>query len=648
MICVRNTLSEVEEFEGERMSASNGELAARRTGAIARRDGSVTWRVWAPLARQVTLVLETGGGHCEIPMVAEARGFHSHVQGSVPAGQRYAYRLDSGPERPDPCSLWQPEGVRGYSAVVFPDRFGWNDRDWNGVSREDLVFYEIHVGTFTPQGTFEAIVPRLDDLCELGVTALELMPVGQFPGARNWGYDGVLPYATQDSYGGPGGLQHLVDECHAHGLAIFLDVVYNHFGPEGNHLGEFGPYFTGHYTTPWGAAVNFDRAGCDAVRDFVLDNVRMWLEEFHFDGLRLDAVDKILDMGARHILRAIKETADATGRRRGWPAIVLAESDDDDPRLLYPFERGGHGLDAQWMDDFHHAAHAFLTGDRHGYYADFGEAIQLARVIEQPYLFHWDYSPFRDRKHGAGAEGLAGDRFVVFLQNHDQVGNRRGGERLGSLLGSEAKQRLAVSYLLLSPYLPLLFMGEEYGEENPFPFFCSFSDPALVAAVCEGRRKEFPDQGEGAPALDPTAEPTFAAARLSWSWPDGTFRAGLRRLYRDLLDARRSWPALHDSDRRTATLSTAADGSLTLDLIRGDDGTGSVRALFNLNRGHLPVPASVVDSRVVFSSEWAKYGGARAEDASFEAFLPFECIVFGPFTRPALDRVNASLAREIK
>ncbi len=461
----------------------------RRCGANVREDGSVHWRVWAPHARQVSLVLVDGIGRREIPMQRESLGIHSHAETKIAQGQRYAYRLDGGRERPDPCSLWQPAGVHGPSAVVDPSRFRWTDENWKGVRQEELVFYELHVGTFSPEGTFDAVISRLPDLCELGITAVEIMPVGQFPGSRNWGYDGVLPYAAQDSYGGPYGLQRLVDACHAARLAIFLDVVYNHFGPEGNFLSEFGDYSNDRYSTPWGAAVNFDGRGCDAVRDFVLDNVRMWLEEFHFDGLRLDAVHAIFDFGARHILRAVQEVADDSGSFRGWPAFVVAESDLNDPHVLYPGDQGGHGLSAQWSDDFHHAIHAFLTGERRGYYVDFGAAHQLARSLESPFVYAWDYSAFRCRKHGTAPARLSGERFVVCIQNHDQVGNRARGDRLGSVLNSPAKTRLAACLLLLSPYLPLVFMGEEYGEDAPFPFFCSFSDVELVRAVREGARE---------------------------------------------------------------------------------------------------------------------------------------------------------------
>ncbi len=495
------------------MSDSNQDEPARRCGAVASPGGPVVFRVWAPAAERVGLVLIEDGARREVPMRPEGGGYRRHEEADVPEGRRYAFRLDDGPERPDPCSLHQPEGVHGPSAVVRPDRFRWTDAGWNGVRREDLVFYELHIGTFSPEGTFDGVIPRLRDLRDLGITAIEIMPVAQFPGSRNWGYDGVLPYAAQDSYGGPHGLQRLVDACHAEGLAAFLDVVYNHFGPEGCYLREFGPYFIGHYKTPWGDAVNYDDRGCDAVRDYVLDNARMWLEEFHLDGLRLDAVHAIYDLGARHILRSIEEVAEDVAARRGWPATIIAESDLNDPRLLDSRERGGHALGGQWADDFHHAAHSFLTGEREGYYSDFGGPDRLARAFECPFVYAWDHSPFRGRRHGAPPERLSGDRFVVCLQNHDQVGNRASGDRLTTLLNDPAKQRLAAGLLLLSPYLPLLFMGEEYGEESPFPFFCSFGDPDLVRAVREGRQREFEAftwQGE---VPDPQGEETFASAR---------------------------------------------------------------------------------------------------------------------------------------
>lgn len=607
----------------------------RRCGAICSADGRLTWRVWAPRAKRVELVVIDHGRRTMLPMAAENGGYFNHSATGVRDGQRYAYRLDGGEERQDPCSLWQPEGVPGASAVVKPDAFGWTDRAWKGVTREDLVIYELHVGTFTREGTFAAVIPRLGALRELGVTAIELMPVNQFPGTRNWGYDGVLPYATQNSYGGPHELAKLVDAAHAAGLAVILDVVYNHLGPEANFLHEFGPYFTDKYKTPWGAAFNYDDRGCDAVRDWVLDNVRMWLDEFHLDGLRLDAVHAIYDLGARHILRAIKDVAHEVTHQSGRAIHIIGESDLNDPRILLAPERGGHGLDAQWSDDFHHAVHAFLTGETRGYYSDFGDAEHLAKVLQTPFLHAGDYSPHRGRKHGAPPPSdLGGDRFVVCVQNHDQVGNRARGDRFGTLLPDPARQRLAASLLLLSPYLPLLFMGEEYGEKNPFPFFCSFDGDELKQAVREGRRREFSDFLTGEEMIpDPNAFETFESARLSWSWPDGTAHAGLRQLYRDLLAARRRWPAMHDFHGRSAQILSEG-GNGVLRLTRGTAGarTESKSELwiyFNLSDHAVALPSSAAHCDIMLlSSEAAQYGGARTEASDARRLLPLECLVF--------------------
>lgn len=600
-------------------------MSQRSCGALEEKDGGIRWRVWAPRAERVELVLLDGSQRRAQPMQREEHGFFHAVISDVPEGQRYAYRLNNGPERPDPCSLWQPDGVHNASAVVRPRRFRWTDGDWKGVPREELVFYELHVGTFTPEGTFEAVIPRLPALRELGVTAVELMPVAQFPGPRNWGYDGVHLYAAQNSYGGPYGLQKLVDACHAAGLAIFLDVVYNHLGPEGNYLGEFGPYFTDRYRTSWGPALNYDGPGSDAVRDLILDNVRMWIGEFHFDGLRLDAVHAIFDSRPGHLLREIKEAADeaAHGRR----VHIIAESLQNDVRMVRDTERGGHGLAGEWNEDFHHALHAYLTGERHGKYSDFGEIRSLARMLQQ--TFHLDgsvFSAYRGRHFGGPDEGLPGDRFVIGVQNHDHVGNRPRGERLAALV-DPAKQRLAASLMLLSPYLPLLFMGEEYGENNPFPFFCSFQSRNLIENVRQGRRRDY-GFAANAVMLDPQAESTFAAAKLSWSWPEGSPRAGLRLLYADLLAARRRWPALRDFTQRTVRLLPDEQAPLLLHLTRGS--MGELHAYFNLTEQAQPLPNEASEGRVLlFCSEADQYRGGREQEASLQQLRPYECAVFG-------------------
>jgi maltooligosyltrehalose trehalohydrolase len=609
------------------------ERRTRRCGALAQPDGSVRWRVWAPKARQVDLVLLDGDHRRVQPLGPEAEGYFTALEPDVRDGQRYAYRLDGGPERPDPASRWQPDGVHAPSAVVRTDRFSWSDQGWKGVRLSDLVFYELHVGTFTPEGTFEAIVPRLHGLRRLGITAVEFMPVAQFPGTRNWGYDGVHPYAVQNSYGGPQGLQRLVDACHAAGLAVFLDVVYNHLGPEGNYLAEFGPYFTDRYRTFWGPALNYDDAGCDAVRDFVVDNARMWLEEFHIDGLRLDAVHAMFDFSPVHILREIKEAADDVGRRAGRSIQVIAESDLNDVRLLLPPERGGLGLDAQWSDDFHHTVHAYLTREQQGYYQDFGQAQYFAKVFQDTFVYAGKYSKSRRRRHGAPVGDLSGDRFVVSIQNHDQIGNRALGERLDVLLTPPAR-RLAASLLLVSPHLPLLFMGEEYGEERPFLFFCSFGDPRLQQAVREGRRREFEAFDWKREVPDPQSEQTFAASRLTWSWPEGSRQAGMRHLYADLLAARRAWPALADFTHRTVRLLSRGDTATVLEMIRGAPGeeAGTTAQVYcNLTDERQLLPPGAGDSaKLLFTSEARRYGGPRQDAGPGRELLPFECVVFGP------------------
>jgi maltooligosyltrehalose trehalohydrolase len=630
------------------MTSDRNELP--QCGALRDDSGGVTWRVWAPRATRVDLVLfAANGGSESIPLKAEPRGFFSGARSGIAEGARYAFRLDGGPQRPDPVSRWQPEGVHRPSAVLFPERFPWTDARWEGVRRDELVIYELHVGTFTPAGTFDAIVPRLAALRELGVTAIELMPVAQFPGDWGWGYDGVHHFAVQKSYGGPLGLQRLVDACHREGLAVLLDVVYNHLGPEGNYAAEFGPYFSDHHHTPWGNAVNFDDRGSDPVRAFVLQNVRQWVRDFHLDGLRLDAIDAICDFGAVHILREIKSAAADEACRLGRPFHVIAESCLNDVRVLDDPEHGGYGLDAQWNDDFHHSVHALLTGERHGYYADFGEPAHLAKALGHTFVNDGGYSVFRDRRHGAPVGDHPGDRFIGSIQNHDQIGNRAQGDRFGTLL-TPAGQRLAAGLMLLSPYVPLLFMGEEYGETRPFPFFCSFTDERLIAAVRRGRREEFSQFNWQGDIPDPPSPATFASAVLSWSWPQGSRQAGLRRLYHDLLAARRSVPALRDFRHRTAEIADH-EGSALLRLVRGMEGSGvpAVEIWFNLSdrpcgfpEGRFPeggfpdggFPGGRLSggcnppARRWLASESADYGGARDGSQGEDVLLPFEFMIF--------------------
>ncbi len=469
-------------------------------------------------------------------MEPEEHGFFVCERPTPTPGDRYGYSLDGGPPLPDPASRWQPEGVLAASAVYFPERFAWNEGPWKGIARDELVFYELHVGTFTPEGTFDAIVPRIADLLDLGITAIELMPIAQFPGVRSWGYDGVHPFAVQQSYGGPERLQRLVQACHRKGMAIFLDVIANHFGPEGNVLPQFGDYLTERYKTDWGHAVNFDGRHCDPVRSFILQNARMWLRDYRFDGLRLDAIDQIYDRSPRHILSELMEVASAQeGANLGRCAHVFGETDlNDAPRFLNPLDRGGYNFDGQWNDDFHHAVHVVLTGETNGYYRDFAEGPRaVEKVFSEGFVNNGNYSPFRGRRHGTVATGINGDRLVAFTQNHDQVGNRLKSDRYAASLSPSAN-RLAAGLLFLAPRLPLLFMGQEYGETNPFPFFCDFQSPEMIAAVRQGRKAEFAHFGwasEPPDAFDPS---TRESAVLGWSW-DTPFRRGLRRLADGLL-----------------------------------------------------------------------------------------------------------------
>jgi maltooligosyltrehalose trehalohydrolase len=435
----------------------------RPVGAILGPDGRTSFRVWAPLAQTVELHLVSPIDKV-VPMQPDERGYH-HTTAEAEPGTRYLYRLD-GRELPDPASRYQPEGVHGPSEVTDPT-FGWSDHTWFGLPLRDYVLYELHTGTFTPQGTFEAIVPWLSELRDLGVTVIELMPVAQFPGTRNWGYDGVYPYAPQASYGGPEGLKRLVDACHARGLGVCLDVVYNHLGPEGCYVDEFGPYFTDAYITPWGRAMNFDGPDSDEVRTFFIGNALYWFEEFHIDALRLDAVHAILDTSALPFLEELALATADLGERLNRRLHLIAESADNDARIIAPRELGGFGLDAQWNDDFHHALHALVTGERAGYYADYGDLRHLARAYADGFVYQGEYSGYRRRRHGRSSRHRGAQRFVVFTRNHDQIGNRMLGERPTVRLDVE-ELKLTAAVMLLSPYLPLLFMGEEYAETAPF------------------------------------------------------------------------------------------------------------------------------------------------------------------------------------
>ena len=594
------------------------------TGVIPVGASRAKWCVWAPNAKSVDLVFGPDGRDDIESMWPLPRGYFAVETNLARAEDGYRYALDGEPPRPDPLCRWQPEGILGPSRVYWPDRFAHQDSAWTGVERRDLVVYELHVGTFTPEGTFDAILPRLDALLEIGVTCIELMPVGQFPGDRSWGYDGVFPFAVQHSYGGPDALHRLVDSCHLRGMAVFLDVVYNHFGPEGNVFPRFGPYFSDKTKSDWGDAVNFDIKGCDSVRAMVVDNVRMWVRDYRVDGLRLDAADQIYDRGPRHILADVAEVAHREADARGFPCHVFAETDlNDAPRFLHPPDRGGHGLDGHWNDDFHHAAHVVLTGETGGYYADFADGpAALAKTFERVFVNDGNWSGFRGRRHGTPATEFLGDRFLGFTQNHDQIGNRLKSDRHAASLPPSAN-RLAAGLLLLAPRLPLLFMGQEYGETNPFPYFGDFQDPELVRAVREGRKREFAHFGWEEEPPDPMAASTRDMAILSWRWDD-PIRAGIRNLHQDLLAMRRESLALRDFRLGPARL---LDEGVFLEIPRGTDTIASLRIVFNLTDISRPFPEEFSGTTPTFRSEIVRYGATVEPEAG--TMRPHEFAILG-------------------
>ncbi len=504
-------------------------------------DGRCRFLVWAPHSSDAGVTLQCDG-HDAVPMHALPGGYYELLVSDVSPGTRYRYLLGGSKVRPDPASRFQPEGVHGPSEVVDPS-FPWTDDAWVNPPLAQYIFYELHAGAFSASGTLEGATSRLPYLRDLGITAIELMPVAQFPGKRNWGYDGVFPFAVQNSYGGPRALKHLVDAAHREGLAVVLDVVYNHLGPEGNYLRDFGPYFTDRYATPWGDALNFDGPDSDEVRRFFIENALYWVIEFHMDALRLDAVHAIVDTSAQPFVQELAAAVHQRSASLGRHAYVIAESDLNDVRVIQPAESGGLACDALWSDNFHHALHALLTGERDGYYQDFGTLPDLATAYTEGFVYSGQYSRFHRRRHGNSACGTPAERFVVCAQNHDQIGNRAQGERLSALVDFESL-KLAAGAVILSPYLPLCFMGEEYGETAPFLYFTSHSDPTLIEAVKRGRQEEFAAFRWKQSVPDPQDENTFLRSRLTPEESQGPSQRLLREFYRELIRLRTGTPAL--------------------------------------------------------------------------------------------------------
>jgi len=465
----------------------------------------------------------------------------------VEPGTPYRYRLNEKHSFPDPASFYQPQGVHAPSAVAQRLDFAWEDQTWKGIPLTNMVMYELHTGCFSDTHDFEGIIRRLDYLLELGINTIELMPLAQCPGRRNWGYDGVSLFAIQASYGSIQDFQRLVNTAHAKGIAVIVDVVYNHLGPEGNYLPKYGPYFSDKYHTPWGSPLNFDGPWSDGVRNFFLQNARMWLEDYHVDGLRLDAVHAIYDFSAYHFMQELKDLALDIETRTGVKKTLICEMDLNDPRYINPMEKGGYGLDGQWIDEFHHALRTLMTGERNAYYEDFGDISYLEKAYRHTYVYNGTYSPHRKRTFGGRADNNPYSQFIVFSQNHDQVGNRALGDRLTHNVTFE-QLKLAAAAVLLSPYVPLLFMGEEYGEKNPFQFFTDFSDPALIEAVRNGRKKEFQGFAQDTEFPDPQSETTFLNSNLSWDYLQDK-GATLLAYYKQLIHLRKSRPAMQGMTR---------------------------------------------------------------------------------------------------
>ncbi len=575
------------------------------------KNGLVEFRVLAFNKKKVELLLRSNEKIKVVPMQKERPHIFSTVLESAGRDLLYKFKLEKEGIFPDPYSNFQPEGVHGFSQVIDHNTFKWDDQDWRGKKLSELIFYELHVGTFTPEGTFRAVADRLDYLLELGINAIELMPVAQTPGKWNWGYDGANLFSVNKNYGRPDDLKYLVAKCHKKDIAVFLDVVYNHLGPEGNYLPVYGPYFTSKHSTPWGAAVNFDDRHSEYMRAMVVDNVRYWLQEYHFDGLRLDAIHAIQDESPTHILQEIKDTAQTIAEKSNRRIALIAETDENDVKIINPPEKGGYGLDAQWMDDFHHTVHTILTGEKAGYYIDYGHLGGLVKVYKN-YSFTGEFSRFWQKKRGTDASQNPGYQFVVSIQNHDQVGNRAGGERLSSLVDFPTL-KTAAGLMFFSPYVPLLFMGEEYAEKNPFLFFTDYEDAELKVAVSEGRKKEF-KAFKWDSFNDPEDAQTFYNSKLT---PHDKWNLQNRQMfsfYRDLIDFRKSHPALKHLAKKNTMVKV--DEKTRLVEIQRWHGSSKLTGLFNLGEKDIAFDRLPYPGKQVFNSQWIKYGGNIEGDSN--------------------------------
>lgn len=581
------------------------DLSKRTIGINFNKNKEAEIKVWSPTAEQIAVVFDKG----RVDLAKEDNGYWYAVSRQIKPGTPYKILLNGKEQYPDPASLSQPNGVHERSEAVDLSNFQWTDQQWKNSPLENYIIYELHTGTFTPQGSFAAIEEKLDYLVALGITAIEIMPVAQFPGNRNWGYDGAFPFAVQNSYGGAEGLQHLVNTCHQKGLAVILDVVYNHLGPEGNYLGLFGPYFTDKYKTPWGNAINFDDAWCDGVRNYFIENALMWFRDFHVDALRLDAVHAIKDFSPVPILREIKQYVDQLMKATGRVHYLIVELDLNDNRFINSLEQCGYGMDAQWIDEFHHALRVTATGEQTGYYSDFNGIEHLAKAYKDAYVYTGQFSPHRKKNFGIKTEN-EGKQFIVFSQNHDQVGNRMLGERTSRLVSFEM-QKLLAGAVLVSPYLPMLFMGEEWSEPNPFLYFVSHTDKELAEAVRKGRREEFAafhSQGE---APDPVSEETFLHSKLQWNLIEEGMHKIMLAYYKTLTALRKTNPVLKALDRKKLEVSCSADQKTLL--LKRWNHEEQIICLMNFSNSQQTVSVSQQEWKKLFDSadpQWKGPGSA--------------------------------------
>jgi len=569
--------------------------------------------LWGPFLKDVALKIASE----TVPMEKDELGYWHVTLDNVPPKTHYFYRLNNSRELPDPASFSQPQGIHGPTQVVDHSRFKWEDKNWSGIELQKMIIYELHVGTFTSEGNFTAIIKRLNELKKLGINTIELMPVAQFPNERNWGYDGVFPFAVQNSYGGPEGFKKLVNEAHKNGIAIILDVVYNHLGPEGNYLSEFGPYFTNKYKTPWGDAINFDGKYNEEVRNYFIENALYWFREYHIDALRLDAIHGIYDQSDHPFLQELAEKVEQFSKGEGRKYYLTAESDLNDSRVVRSREKGGYGLDAQWNDDFHHCVHALLTGEKNGYYADFGKLEHLAKAIREGYVYSGEYSVYRKKPHGNSSKDIPANRFIIFIQNHDQIGNRMHGERLSQLVSFEML-KFATGILFASPNIPLIFMGEEYAEDSPFLYFVSHYDENLIKASKESRMEQFAQafHWKGEPP-DPQSVDTFLKSKLKWNLRNKKKHAVMLEYYKHLIKLRTEIPALANLSKENFKVHCIQDKKILL-LERWHSKSKILCAMsFNQQQASFPLKFKGRAEKLVDSSDikWMGPGSSAPEKA---------------------------------